>query len=590
MNRLFSLLLKNYDNTDRELLLKAKLLFVTTFIVVLGLTITLAYTSYTFGIESATVLTESIGFIIMLAALILLLRGSYIIAVHIIFITGFSVAWILMFNEPVSSLLIKLDTIVFILGLMSAMPLMFLKDRKPMILYFIFNYGIFVCFNYYLFKTAGLTAREHIDYALDNTIALLFVFVVSYNLFAIYNQALNSLKNELVEREKAQESLKKFRAFLSSIINSMPSVIIGVDKNYEIVIWNDEAIKITGVSQDRAFQKNLFDMFPQLDSYDREIQTVMVTNTISKMHKRPLVYLGKERFTDIAIYPLYHGEINGAVIRIDDISERLQMEEVIAQSEKMLSVGGLAAGMAHELNNPLGGMIQSAQVIHNRLTQNIPANDSAARELGSSMAVIRSFMEKRGILNQLNNINEAGRRAAQIVSNMLSFVRKTESCKERNNMAELINKAIELARSDYDLNNKYDFRKIKLVREYDPKTPEIHCEKSKIQQVLFNILKNASEAISMQTEKNPAPMIIVRLFQDPGMACIEIEDNGPGMDEATRKRIFEPFFTTKPVDRGTGLGLSVSYFIIVEDHGGRLKVESTPGIGTKFIICLPKTP
>ena len=83
------------------------------------------------------------------------------------------------------------------------------------------------------------------------------------------------------------------------------------------------------------------------------------------------------------------------------------------------------------------------------------------------------------------------------------------------------------------------------------------------------------------------PQIILRLFEDSGLICIEIEDNGPGMDDTVRKRVFEPFFTTKPVDRGTGLGLSVSYFIIVENHGGRMKVESIPGIGTKFTICLP---
>jgi signal transduction histidine kinase len=236
--------------------------------------------------------------------------------------------------------------------------------------------------------------------------------------------------------------------------------------------------------------------------------------------------------------------------------------------------------MAHELNNPLAGMIQSAQVIQNRLTQEIPANERAAVEAGASMAAIRIFMEKRGIAEHLGNICEAGKRAAQIVGNMLSFARKSGSEREANDAAELVDAVIVLAGSDPSL------KRIPIVREYQPGLPPIACEKSKIQQVIFNILKNASDAIGTQATTHPQPRITVRLFERSKVVYIGIEDNGPGMDESTRKRVFEPFFTTKPVDRGTGLGLSVSYFIVVEDHGGTLTVESAPGKGTRFLIGL----
>lgn len=575
MNRLMSMLLKKYDTNDQELVLKAKFLLTITSVVILGLILTIIYTCYTFGFRSPTVLTESVGLAVMLAALIFLLNGSYVLAVHLIFITSFSVAWVLMFTEPVTSILIKLDTIVFIIGLMSALPLMFFKTRRPMVLYFLFNYGIFIYFNFYLAGAVNLTTREQVDYALDNSIAMFFVFVVSFILFTINQQVLNSLK--------------RLRLFLSSIINSMPSAIIGINDNYEIVMWNVEASKITGVTQINASQHNLFDVLPQLQLFQEKIRSVILANTMSKEHKVPFLCQGQLRIIDLAVYPLSHDDTGGAVIRIDDISERLQMEEALVQSEKMLSVGGLAAGMAHELNNPLAGMIQSAQVIHNRLTRNVPANDKAAADLGFTMKEIQAFMDNRGILKQLENIKDAGNRAAQIVKNMLSFARKSDREKEEINLIELIDATIDLAESDYDFKKKSDFKNIEIIKNYNPgDSPILRCEKIKIQQVLFNILKNASEAISMDDDRKPQPRIVINLFEDSDFVCIEIEDNGPGMDEETRKRVFEPFFTTKPVDQGTGLGLSVSYFIIVEDHRGKMTVESAPGNGAKFIICLPR--
>ncbi|MDM8518212.1 ATP-binding protein [Desulfobacterales bacterium HSG16] len=171
---------------------------------------------------------------------------------------------------------------------------------------------------------------------------------------------------------------------------------------------------------------------------------------------------------------------------------------------------------------------------------------------------------------------------------MLSFSRKSDSRFITHDMAELLEKAIDLAASDYNLKKKYDFRKIEIVREYDPDLPETPCEESKLQQVFFNILKNGAQAMTKNSE-NISPKFILRTCLDRDMARIEIEDNGPGMDKATCKRVFDPFFTTKKVGFGTGLGLSVSYFIITENHGGNLFVSSTQGKGAKFSIILPIT-
>jgi signal transduction histidine kinase len=195
-------------------------------------------------------------------------------------------------------------------------------------------------------------------------------------------------------------------------------------------------------------------------------------------------------------------------------------------------------------------------------------------------------MEERGILTFLEDIREASRRASGIVSNMLNFSRRSDSDRSTNDMGELLDKAVELAANDYDLKKKYDFRHIEIQREYDPELPRIPCISAKIEQVFLNLLKNAAQALREEGGRG-TPRITLRTCREESMVRIEIEDNGPGMREEVRKRIFEPFFTTKDVGTGTGLGLSVSYFIISENHHGTIEVESSPGNGAKFIIRLP---
>jgi PAS domain S-box-containing protein len=394
---------------------------------------------------------------------------------------------------------------------------------------------------------------------------------------------------DITERKIRESELQRLRKYLGNIIDSMPSMLVGVDAEGTITIWNREAEKITGRAAKEVRGKPLDTAIPRLSAEMERVRRAIRTRQEQFDPKRIRRENENLFFEDLTIYPLIADGVEGAVIRIDDVTEKVRMEEMMIQSEKMLSVGGLAAGMAHEINNPLAGMIQTARVMANRLVGNdaIPANFKAAEAAGTSMEAIATFMEARGIHRMLDTIIDSGKRVAEIVANMLSFARKSDTQVAIHSLVELLEKTIELAATDYDLKTQYDFKQIEVVRKYDANLPRVPCEGAKIQQVLLNIFRNGAQA--MQTKAIDTPRLTIRAYAeaDQPMVCLEIEDNGPGMDETTRKRVFEPFFTTKPVGVGTGLGLSVSYFIITENHKGQMSVASTPGKGATFFIRLP---
>jgi PAS domain S-box-containing protein len=272
---------------------------------------------------------------------------------------------------------------------------------------------------------------------------------------------------------------------------------------------------------------------------------------------------------------------------VRDVTEQKKMHEMMIQSEKMASVGGLAAGMAHEINNPLSSILQAAQVSLMQLDPALPANQEAAVQCGCTVEAVRCYLEKRRVLKFLGGIQEAGIRAGTIVASMLEFSRKSDSRRGPVNINQILDNSIELASTDYDLKKKYDFRHITIVRRYDPGLAEINCSRTEIEQVMLNLLKNAAQAMAGQPPGEAGPVLTLETSRVNGSVRIVVSDNGSGMTEAQRRRIFEPFFTTKPLGEGTGLGLAVSYFIITAKHGGTISVESKPGKGTSFVILLP---
>ncbi len=397
---------------------------------------------------------------------------------------------------------------------------------------------------------------------------------------------LNGVIFDITEHREAFEEIRHLRNYLKNVIDSMPSVLIGVDAEGVITQWNLAAERATSMSSDEAAGQPLARAFPRLGDVMESVHESMLQRQTVSLPRRVRRDGGETRFEDVTVFPLIASDVKGAVIRVDDVTDRVRIEEMMVQTEKMMSVGGLAAGMAHEINNPLGGIIQGAQNIQRRVSSDLPKNVAVAAECGVDLEAMRAYLEKRDILRFLSGIRESGARAARIVGNMLQFSRRSDSHRTPSDLSELIDNTLELASSDYDLRRGFDFRYIELIREYDPDLPTVSVVAPEIEQVLLNILRNAAQAMLADSETKK-PRLILRTMSVGDMARIEIEDNGPGMPDEVRRRVFEPFYTTKPVGTGTGLGLSVSYMIVTNNHGGRMTVESTPKRGAKFVIELP---
>ncbi|MDM8526288.1 ATP-binding protein [Desulfococcaceae bacterium HSG8] len=392
-------------------------------------------------------------------------------------------------------------------------------------------------------------------------------------------------KNE--ELQKIHKKLWKSQRYIKNIIDAMPSIVIGMDNKGRITHWNAAAEKAVGIESEEVRNRFVTDVYPEMEDHMEQLRKSLTDLKPYKAEKQIRRKQDETCFEDIMIYPLVADGVEGAVIRIDDVTSRVRIEEMMIQTEKMMSVGGLAAGMAHEINNPLGAILQGVQNTLRRLSPEISANISTARECGTDLETVCNYLEKRRILKYLNGIREAGNRAARIVTNMLNFSRQSETNMSPSDINNLLDNTIELAANDYDLKKKYDFRYVEIIREYDPELPYIPCISTEIEQVILNLVKNSAQAMAEIKEKTEPPRITLRTKKEGKYAQIEVQDNGPGMNEKIRTRVFEPFYTTKRVGVGTGLGLSVSYFIITSNHKGTISVESEPGRGAKFIIRLP---
>lgn len=398
------------------------------------------------------------------------------------------------------------------------------------------------------------------------------------------------IDRNITQRKKSEEALIASTQRLALHVEQTPLGVIDWDLDFNIKEWNKSAERIFGYSQKEAIGKHANLIIPEViqDPVNEIWQKIKSNEAGFRSTNDNLTKDGKIITCEWYNTPLIsNNKVIGITSLVQDITEQKKSQELLIQTEKMMTIGSLAAGMAHEINNPLGIILQGIQVVQHKLSPSNKKSLTLANDFNINLNDINKFFNETNISEYLTGIKNAGQRAAEIVSNMLKFSRKSHALKESSNINQLIDDALKLASKDYDLDKNYDFKNIQISKNYSKDLPLIYCIATEIEQVFLNIIKNAAQAMTDYNKDNSTPEIIFNTYQEKKNVTIEIIDNGPGINKTTIKHLFEPFYTTKNVGKGTGLGMSVSYFIITTNHKGTISVESKVDKGAKFIIKLP---
>ena len=373
----------------------------------------------------------------------------------------------------------------------------------------------------------------------------LLVTIAGYLAVAVDNAQLYS------SLEQKAELIERLKDFSENIVESMNVGVLAVDFEGRIEFWNSQLERSIGVRRSDAIGRTIEEILPT--DLAAEILARSEEERVSNLYKFPLRNRdGRTFIVNVSIAPLAgkSGERIGRLILVDDITHRMQLEEQLLQTEKLTSLGLLAAGVAHEVNTPLAVISNYIQM----LAKQLPANDP--RHKLTEKIVKQTF------------------RASEIVNNLLSFSRTGGTEFKEVHLDQVIEETLTLVAHPFRAAN------VQVIKNLDSDLPCILGSSNRLQQVFLNLFLNAKDAMPS------GGMLEVRSSAHNGSVEVEVTDTGLGIQREDLARVFDPFFTTKATGRGTGLGLSVSYGIIKE-HAGKIEVRSTPGKGTSFRLEFP---
>jgi len=360
--------------------------------------------------------------------------------------------------------------------------------------------------------------------------------------------------------------IEEQRRFTGLVIDSLPVGLYVVDREYRIQIWNRKRETGTqGLHRDEVVGRPVFEVLTRQSAelLRGEFDQIFASGQVSQMDIEVPDPLG-DRFYRISKIPMrLGGDAITHVITIgEDVTEWHRIQQRILQNEKLAAVGQLAAGVMHEINNPLATIGACAAALEGRLAEVPPSAQGAFREY-------------------IDIIDKEVVRCTNIVDGLLDFSRPKGKEKKPVGVNTIIQETFFL------LKHHTRFKRLAVERELADGLPEVQANSEQLVQVLMSLMLNAVDA--MESGKGTLTVRSRRGGHRGAEVVIEVQDTGVGIPRAQLTKIFEPFYTTKPQGRGTGLGLSICYGI-VEDHRGRLEVESQPGLGATFRVMLPALP
>ncbi|QSX33185.1 PAS domain-containing protein [Shewanella avicenniae] len=414
----------------------------------------------------------------------------------------------------------------------------------------------------------------------------------------------------------------------SALVDKLPLGICVLDREFNIRYWNSFFADRMDIPVEQAAGQNILELFKDEARFlKKKLNSVFVLNnpSFSYWQHRPHIFkfkssrpiTGEETmmYQNMEIVPLdiENGEVQSICLILHDVtalagyfnaqkalSEQLETEHAeqralikklemaqgqLLQAEKMASIGQLAAGVAHEINNPIGFINSNLQSLQDYVGNLIKIIEFTEKVIDKSASTTykqlkSDFLErqqyafiKEDIIDLVNESLEGAERVAAIVRNLKSFSHVDNSDWQYSDLTEGMENTLKIVSNQL----KY---KVEVHRDYDANLPEIYCQPMQLNQVFMNLLVNSAQAIDEKGD------IYVSVKRCEDGVVVSIRDTGSGIEKKHLDKIFDPFFTTKPVGSGTGLGLSLSYSI-VQKHEGEMKVTSEKGVGTTFDIYLP---
>jgi PAS domain S-box-containing protein len=360
----------------------------------------------------------------------------------------------------------------------------------------------------------------------------------------------NDKEDHLEQQSMLFMKIYNSRNWLQNIIDSITDYIFVIDQNYKILRTNKAFANLFGSEPADIIMRPYYELFGLSEPHEwcvlgenrDPVSPHSVERTLNNSY-----YL-------ISYYPIFYDEHEAVVYIMKDITETRRLKDQVYHLDKLSSLGTLTSGVAHEINNPLTGIIGYTEMLLMK-----KGDDTTTK--------------------YLQNVHDAALRCKRIVENMLAFSRQTPAQKSAENINDIIDKTIEL--HEYWLKST----NIEIIKNYG-KVPAVSVDRQQMQQVILNLLINAEQAIS-DTDTRGRIEFKTSFDSKSKYTVIEVDDNGKGIPQDILPMIFDPFFTTKPVNKGTGLGLSIAHGIVAE-QGGTIEATSVAGKGTSFIIRIPQ--
>jgi two-component system, NtrC family, sensor kinase len=401
------------------------------------------------------------------------------------------------------------------------------------------------------------TERRLIDAAAQQT-------ALAAHICSLYQAARDtsfSLAKQVEKRTAESEAQKRF---IEAIIDSLPISLYAVDREYRVVAWNrNRETGELGIPRGSALGKNVFKVLTRQprELLQQEFSRVFESGEIERIEQETSTGKGEIRHWLISKIPMWadtSGQVSHVITVGEEVTDRVEANRAVARAEKLAAVGRLAAGVVHEINNPLATISACAESLESRLNEGAFNGSPIVEDLREYLGLIRS---------------EAFR-CKSITNGLLDFSRTRTSDHVTVNLADVIGSAVRLL-SHQKRRSAVEFE-VDLAEDLLP----VSGDPGQLQQAVIALATNALDAMAI------SGLLTITAKNQDDKVIVEVTDNGVGIPPENLPKIFEPFFTTKEIGKGTGLGLAVCYGILTE-HGGALDVQSTVGVGTTFTITLP---